>query len=525
MVQIEEKIYKELFQQNREFGELIPYLEMRILLLEEKLRLAAKRQFTPSSEKLSSEQLALLFNELEATADPEAPEPEVETVTYTRRRGGQRTLDIGSLRTEEIHYTLPDEEKVCPQCEGPLHEMGEQVRKELKFIPAEHVLVKHICTKYACRHCQIEADKTPILLAPMPQPAFPASLASPSLVANILHQKYVLSVPLYRQEQDLQRRGLDISRQNLSNWAIRGADLLAPLYNHLRTLLLKREILHADETEFQVLHEKGRAAQRKSYLWLYRSGRDGPQIVLYEYQPTREATHPQKFLLGFSGYLHVDGYAAYDTLPDVDLVGCWAHARRNFTDALAALPPAVREKGGTEAHKGLMFCQNLFKIERDLRDVAPEERYAARLERSKPVLDKMYVWLQSAKLELLPKSATGGAVGYCLNQWSKLICFLEDGRLEIDNNRSERAIKPFVIGRKNWLFSNTPKGASSSSIIYSLIETAKENSLDLFRYLTYLFEQLPNINVKDTAALENLLPWAEAIQSKFSSPKKLSRSK
>lgn len=521
MVQIEEKIYKELLQQK----DLISYLEMRIQLLEEKLRLAANRQFAPSSEQLSSEQLALLFNELEATADPEAPEPEVETVTYTRRRGGQRTLDLGSLRTEEIHYTLPDEEKVCPQCEGQLHEMGAYVRQELKFIPAELVLVKHICAKYACRHCQIDADTTPILLAPMPQPAFPASLASPSLVANILHQKYVLSVPLYRQAQDLQRRGLDISRQNLSNWAIRGADLLAPLYDHLRTLLLKLKFLHADETEFQVLHEKGRAAQRKSYLWLYRSGRDGPQIVLYEYQPTREATHPQKFLLGFIGYLHVDGYAAYDTLLNVVLVGCWAHARRQFTDALAAQSAEVREKGGTEAHKGLKFCQELFKIESDLRDVAPEERYAARLERSKPVLDKMYVWLQSAKCELLPKSATGRAVGYCLNQWSKLICFLEDGHLEIDNNRSERAIKPFVIGRKNWLFSNVPKGASSSAIIYSIIETAKENSLDLFRYLTYLFEQLPNINVKDTSALDNLLPWADEIQSKFSVPKKPSRAK
>ena len=521
MVQIEEKTYKELLQHK----ELIPYLELRIQLLEEKLRLAAKRQFTPSSEKLSSEQMALLFNELEANADPEALEPEVETITYTRRRGGQRTLDLGSLRTEEIHYTLPEEQKVCPQCEAQMHEMGEQIRQELKFIPAELVLVKHICAKYACRHCQIEADSTPILLAPMPQPAFPGSMASPSLVANILYQKYVLSVPLYRQEQDLKRRGFDISRQNLSNWAMRGADLLAPLYHHLHTLLLKRKILHADETELQVLHEKGRSAQRKSYIWLYRSGRDGPQIVLYEYQPTREAVHPQKFLSGFIGYLQVDGYDAYDTLPNVDLVGCWAHARRKFTDALAALPPADREKGGTEAHKGLIFCQNLFKIERDLHDVSAVERYAARLERSKPVLDKMYVWLQSAKLELLPKSATGGAVGYCLNQWSKLICFLKDGHLELDNNRSERAIKPFVIGRKNWLFSNTPTGASSSSIIYSLIETAKENSLDPFRYLTYLFEQLPNINVKDPAALENLLPWVDEIQSKFSAPKKPSRSK
>lgn len=200
--------------------------------------------------------------------------------------------------------------------------MGEQVREELKHIPAKLVLVKHICCKYACRHCQSQATRTPILLAPMPQPAFPGSMASPSLVANILCQKYVLSVPLYRQEQDLQRRGLAISRQNLSNWAIRGADLFAPLYNHLRALLLERKILHADETELQVLHEEGRLAQRKSYIWLYRSGRDGPQIVLYEYQPTREAIHPKKFLLGFSGYLHVDGYDAYDTLTDVKLAGC-----------------------------------------------------------------------------------------------------------------------------------------------------------------------------------------------------------
>jgi transposase len=492
--------------------------------LKEQLGLAKHRLFAPSSEKTPPGQEAMLFNEAEVCAAPEVPEPATQTITYTRRKTpGQRQLNLEGLAVEEIHYDLPQEERVCPQCEGPLHPMGADVRNEIKIIPAVITLVRHLRTKYACRHCQNEEIKTPILTAPMPTTAFPNSLASPSAVAHIMTDKFVEGSPLYRQEAAFERMGFMLSRQTMSNWMLTGATWLEKIFDRLHTHLRKRPILHADETTLQVLKEEGRAAQTTSYLWLYRSGRDGPPIVLFEYQRTRAGEHPIKFLKGFVGWLHVDGYAGYEGLAGVTLVGCWAHARRKFTDAINVLPTPERKKGGTFAHQGLAFCNKLFEIERDLHDVTPEERFAAREQRSRPVLEKFRVWLDALEGKVLPKSALGEAITYCRNQWPKLLGFLQDGRLELDNNRSERAIKPFVIGRKNWLFANTPRGAKSSAIIYSIVETAKENGLVPFAYLTYLFEQLPNINVKDLEALDLLMPWSDAVQAKCRVPSKPTR--
>ncbi len=299
-----------------------------------------------------------------------------------------------------------------------------------------------------------------------------------------------------------------------------GADWLKPLYARLKWHLLQRDIAHADETTLQVLNEPGRAAQTVSYLWLYRSGRDGPPIVLFEYQPTRAGEHPRTFLKGFSGFLHGDGYAGYDGLPGVTLIGCWAHARRKFVEAINVLPAPQRKQGGTTAHAGLDFCNPLFDIERDLKVATPQDRLAARQGRSRAVLERFRAWLDVVSVSALPKSKLGEAVGYCLNQWSKLSGILLDGRLELDNNRSERSIKPFVIGRKNWLFANTPRGARSSATIYSVVETAKENGLNPQAYLTYLFEQLPQLNLKDTAALDELLPWSPTVQARCRVPAK-----
>src|SRR5579863_3089268 len=490
-------------------------LKAEIQWLKEQLGLLKHRVFAPSSEKTPVGQEAMLFNEAEACAAPEIAEPTSETITYTRRKfAGQRQLNLQGLPVEEIHYDLPQEEPICPQCEGPLHEMGADVRNEIKIVPAVITLVRHLRTKYACRHCQNEEIKTPILTAPMPTTAFPNSLASPSAVAHIMTQKFVEASPLYRQEAALERLGFVLSRQTMANWMLTGATWLEKIFDRLHTHLRNRPILHADETTLQVLKEEGRAAQSTSYLWLYRSGRDGPAIVLFEYQRTRAGEHPLAFLKGFAGWLHVDGYAGYEGLPDVTLVGCWSHARRKFTDAINVLPTPERKKGQTTAHEGLAFCNQLFEIERELHDVTPEQRFAARNERSRAVLEKFHVWLDGLEGKVLPKSKLGEALTYCRNQWTKLVGFLQDGRLELDNNRSERAIKPFVIGRKNWLFANTPDGARSSATIYSLVETAKENGLHPFTYLTYLFEQLPNINLKDSSAVDELLPWSDPVQGR-----------
>jgi hypothetical protein len=248
-------------------------------------------------------------------------------------------------------------------------------------------------------------------------------------------------------------------------------------------------------------------------MWLYRSGRDGPPIVLFEYQPTRSGEHPKRFMPNFAGHVQVDGYAGYNDVESATLVGCWAHARRGFTDALNIVPQEHREDPAHLSNVALMQIAKLYKIEKELKDATHEERKAARENRSKPIVEQFKVWLDRQSQLALPKSKIGQAIGYCQNQWTKLIQFLEDGRLEIDNNRAERSIKPFVIGRKNWLFANTPRGAKTSAIIYSIVETAKENGLNPSAYLQYLFERLPEIATTDPDAIDSLLPWNETVLS------------
>jgi len=254
-------------------------------------------------------------------------------------------------------------------------------------------------------------------------------------------------------------------------------------------------------------------------MWLYRSGRDGPPIVCYEYQPSRDGEHPRRFLTGFAGFLHADGYAGYNDLADpatglrVTLVGCWAHARRKFTEAAKVLPKSQRNDPSQMVNVALRHINKLFEIERTIKDASVEDRRSSRLRRSKPVVDEFKRWLDSASSKVLPKSALGEAVTYCRNQWPRLVVFLDDGRLELDNNRAERSIKPFVIGRKNWLFANTPRGARVSAVIYSIVETAKENGLNPCAYLKYLLERLPGISRDNTDDLDSLLPWSEPIRS------------
>jgi len=245
-------------------------------------------------------------------------------------------------------------------------------------------------------------------------------------------------------------------------------------------------------------------------MWVYLTGRYDPPITLYDYQETRAGCHPKDFLSGFEGYLHVDGYSGYHGVPGVTLVGCWAHERRKWDEALKALP-AQNRGAPVAAREGLEFCNRLFAIERDLQDASPDERHQARLERSRPVLDAFLAWLHDQEPKALPKSALGQAVVYSLSQWNKLEAFMRDGRLEISNNRAERAIKPFVIGRKSWLFANTPSGARASAVIYSIVETAKQNKLNPFAYLCYLFERMPNIDAKDPAAIDELLPFSPSL--------------
>jgi transposase/uncharacterized coiled-coil protein SlyX len=441
-VQIIEQLNDKILIQEQQIAEL----DAKLKWYEEQFRLSRQKQFGASSEKTTPEQINL-FNEVEDTVNPEVEEASIETITYQRKKkqAGQREDKLKDLPVEVIEYRLEEHEQVCPCCQGILHEMSTQVRQEIKVIPAQVILVKHVQYIYACRQCEKENITTPIIKAEMPNPILPGSLASPSILAYIMDQKYTNSMPLYRQEQQLSRLGIDLSRQTMANWLLGVADpWLKVIYDRMHEHLLKQNILHADETTLQVLKEPGRSAESKSYMWLYRTGRDGPPIVLYDYQTTRASKHPDRFLSGFKGYLQTDGYSAYGKLSGIILAGCWAHARRKLTEALKALPTAQKDKP-VAASVGLDYCNKLFAIERQLKDKSDKERYEIRLEKSKPLLDEFYVWLKKQKQQALPKSAFGQAITYCLNQWDDLNHFLLDGRLEIDNNRAERSIKPFVI--------------------------------------------------------------------------------
>lgn len=506
---------KVLEQQNAE-------LQAKIQWYEEQLRLQAHRQYGRSSEKSSSDQLELpLFNEAEITATPMMPEPSLETVTYERKRKkkqGQRNLLLRNIPVETTTYRLPEEEQACLVCEEHMHEMSTEVRQEITIIPAKVHIHRHERVVYACRNCEKTGIETPIVTAPMPAPVQAKSLASPSAVAHIIQQKYVEGVPLYRQESQWKRMGVQLSRQTMANWVIHSTKTwLLPLYERMKQHLCQQDIAHADETTLRVLSDPGNTGKSNAYMWLYRTGHTQTPIVLYEYQPTRKGAHPKQFLAGFQGYLHVDGYAGYNRLADgenpaITLVGCWAHARRKFDEALRALPAAERTSGKPLlAEEGLAFCNDLFRIEKEAKDKTVEDRLELRLKKSKPVLDAFAAWLQTYASKVLPKSKLGEAITYCQNQWHRLTVFLADGRLEMDNNRAERSIKPFVIGRKNWLFANSAQGATASAIAYSIVETAKENGLNPFPYVTYVLQQLPNTDLSDTQALDQLLPWSASI--------------
>ena len=511
MVTISRAEYEELQAQSKRVSEL----ESRVDLLMEALRLARHKRFGASSEKTDEafmEQLSFLFNEAEVFSTAEKEEPEATDVAgHKRHKKHTYTLDTipEGIPTQQVEHRLEGEDLVCPQCGDTMTEIGKEVVKTLEIVPAQYIVREDIYYTYACKSCSENADEgceTPIVKAPREKNIIPGSFATPEAIAHIMTQKFVMGSPLYRQEQEINRQGIQLSRQTMSNWILRATeDYLTPVYDRLHAELVKRKVLHADETTLQVLHEPGKAPQSNSYMWLYRTSGDTDRpIVLYEYQPGRSAKHPKGFLAGYKGHLHTDGYAGYHDLgEDITVVGCWAHARRKFDEALKSLPKGKAK--GSSASQGLAYCNLLFEIEQGLAEKTAEERYHERLKQAKPVLDALLAWANTRTAA--PKSALGKAFTYLKEQWPYLTNYLKDGRLELSNNRAERSIKPFVIDRKNFLFANTPKGAKGSAIMFSLIQTAIENGLDPYQYLTWLLKTANTADMDDIEVVQSLLPW------------------
>jgi len=503
-------------------SKLIAELKALVDFYEEQFKISQRRRFGSSSEQ-SPEQLSLynLFNEPEDQADPTLPEPTLEEITYKRKkRTGKREDDLAGLPVERIDYELPETERICPKCGEIKSDIGVTVRDEIEIIPAKVIHKEHAVHAYGC-NCDKNTEDRQIVRAEAPASLIAGSLASPSAVAHIVSQKYVNGTPLYRIEKGLEYDGVVLSRQTMSNWLIYCTQhYLFAIYFRLIELLLKEDIANADETTVQVLHEPEREAKTKSYEWLYRTGKHAKHhIVIFEYQETRSQDHPREFLKGFKGYLQTDGYQCYHNLPpDIVSVGCWSHARRPWEELYESMHKSSRD--GSDAERALVYINLLFWFEHDFRDLTPEERYEKRLEYSKPVSDDYFDWIGS--LNPLPRSKMNEAVTYSLLQRKYLENVYLDGRLELSNNISERAIKPFVQGRKVWLFSNTPNGAESSSILYSIVETAKENHLNPYQYIKYLLETLPNSTTGD---LDSLLPWSESLPNQCRVPVKASNIK
>ena len=479
----------------------------------EQLKLKNRKLFGQSAEAATEaalEQLSFIFDEAEAQDKTSyTVEPKASVKGYTRRRKSGSIEDVipEGLPVETVEHRLPEEERKCPECGQPMEEIGKEVRRTLKIIPPQYSVLEDITYTYACKRCEQETGDAVLVKTAHEPVVLPGSYASAEAIAQIMTQKYVMHIPLYRQEQELNRAGLKLSRQTMSNWLLHASDdWLRPVYDALHKSLCAQEVLHADETTLQVLKEPGKSAVSKSYMWLYRtSGCADKPIVLYEYKPNRKPENAKSFLQDFSGWLHADGYQGYHTLPEnIRVVGCWAHARRKFDEALSTLPEGSRS--GSPAAKGVAYITRLFVLEKTFAELSPEKRLEKRLEQAQPVLGELLAWVNTLLPKTAPKSALGKALAYTAEQWKYLTRYLEDGRLELSNNRAERSIKPFVMGRKNWLFANTPAGAQSSAVIYSLIETAKENGLDPYRYLLHVLKTAPKLDHADPDWAVPLLP-------------------
>jgi len=500
--------YEELKQTNEHLANMNNWLR-------EQLENLKKNAFGSKHEGASDEVIGqmLLFDEPEAYAFLEEIRNRTTSVAaHERVVEKERVFLLDRLPENaevvvEVHELHP-EERVCPECGAVMDEIGKETVRTLEIIPPKFVVHEDRFMTYACKSCSGEDEtndfQTQIKKTPRVPSVFPYSNCSASAAAYLMTQKYVMGTPLYRMEADFKRSGYPLSRQTMSHWMIHCATAwLAPLYDRLHRLLLDEEIIHADETELQVLHEPGRNAKTKSYVWLYRTGKYASHpIVLYEYQPGRGSCYPVKFLQGFTGYLQTDGYGGYDPLTEVTHVGCMAHLRRKFHEAVTALPNGKKSGAAVE---GEAYCERLFQLERAFAELSPEERLAKRQELAKPVLDEFLAW--GSTRAAAKKSKLGEALTFLHNNGKELSEYLNDGRLEISNNLAERSIKPFVIDRKNFLFANTPKGATSSTVTFSILQTAIENGLDPYRYLKHVFTEAPKLAAAGEDWVNALLPW------------------
>jgi len=502
-------VLRQTLQEEREKNQA---LEERYRILEEKHRTLVRKFFGKRSEKITpeDESQGRLFNEAEDGDVPEEegheePAPVTTVKAHERKKRGRKPLPA-DLPREEIIHDIPDEKKRCHCCGSARPLIGTEESEELDIVPAKITVIRHVKNKYGPCGCDgfLHSGTPEVVTAKMPGRMIPGSIASPGLLAYTIVSKFADALPFYRQSKIFERIDVDLSRATLCNWTIGAYERMGDLFSVFIDEMKKGEFMRMDETTVQVLHEEGRRPESKSYMWVaigYPAR--GRPLVLYQYHPSRSRDIPHAFLEGFTGYLQTDGYDGYNLAAGRDgiiHVGCFAHARRYFFDA------AKLNKQDSRAHRALDFIRKLYEVENRLRErgLPPDTFVEKRKKEAIPVLDEFHSWLKRIGPEIVPSSRTGQAIAYTLKEWDKLIRYLETDFLTPDNNEIERAIRPFVIGRKNWLFSNTPRGAHASAGMYSLIESAKANRIEPYQYLRFLFKNLPIASNSDVLRL--LLP-------------------
>jgi transposase len=500
--------------ENSQLRARIESREQRIRLLEEALRVLNARTYGPSREKLSvAAGQSELFNEIEATLDlVEAVdvEPELkatplrESKSAAGKRGRQRLAS--HLPRVEIRHELPEADRMCG-CGHVLTEIGTDISEQIDYVPAKVQVLRHLRVKYACAGCE-QCVKS----AAVPEQMLPKTNASAGLLAHLVTSKYVDSLPLYRQEAMFERHGVRVPRATQAAWMIGLLTPLQPLLNLMDERLRESGYVRIDETRVQVL-KSDKAPSALHWMWVRVSGPKHRRIILFDYDPGRGGQVAETLIEGCSGYLQSDGYQAYDGVTaraNLIHLGCIAHARRRFFEAIKALPDAQR-KTATTAHEAVRRIDKLYDIEREIKDLDNDDRRSIRQLKSVPLLSSLHEWASRIQAETLPSGKLGEALSYLLTQWPKLIRYVDDGQLAIDTNLAENAIRPFALGRRNWLFADTVKGAKASAALYSLVSTARANGLEPYAYLRRLFAELPKATTVEH--IEALLPFNTAVKN------------
>jgi len=464
-------------------------------LLQARLERELRARYGPSSERSALFGQGLLFTDPElppstsSSLSPASVPARLESAVPKEPKGrnGRRPLSE-TLPCRIVPLDLDESERLCPHCGKPMQKIGEDVASQLEHEPASFYVIKRVTSKYACR----DHEEAGVLTAEPPPAPITKGLPGPGLLAHVAVSKYADHLPLYRQEQIFLRHGVEVARSTLCDWIRETARLLEPIRDHMAQAILAGVKINTDDIPVEV-REDGRKTTRESRLWVY-IGDEAHPYTVFDYTRTREKSGPERMLGGYHGYLQADAYSGYDAVHARGAieVGCMAHARRKFWDARTTDP--------VRAHAVIEMIRRLYAVERDVHGRSPEERLAARCEHSKPLLDEMKEWLDREALGALPKSPIGQAIAYARNQWTALCRFLEDGRLDIDNNRAERALRGIAVGRKNWLFLGNDAGGERAAIIYSLIATCKDHGVDPYAYLRDVLAKLPTYR-GDIAAL------------------------